>query len=135
VHILIAFLIEKSAVSLMTIKKPTSDDVKILHFMNLTVLLIGAMANSWYKIWQPVVSCTPLFMALIVFLKLISYALVNADLRHLSFIGRAVEKPTQHVDDTNFDPNSVLFPDNIQMTNLIYFILAPTLVITEFLFL
>lgn len=90
-HILVAFWIETIAVDLMTVQAPTHTDVKSLHKINCTVLIIGSMLNSWFNISHPVVSGTPLFMSVVVLLKLISYALVNADLRDAALTGRLIE--------------------------------------------
>jgi diacylglycerol O-acyltransferase-1 len=72
-------------------------------------------------------SGAPLTLALISFLKLISYALVNADLRNLHLSGRKMER-SKYMDDPNFDPNQVPYPSNVSFGNLVYFIFAPTLV-------
>ena len=127
-HILVAFWIESIAVSSMTVSKPTNSSTKGFHILNLTALLVLAMANSWVNIWHPMISVTPLIIALTVFLKLISYSLVNADLRNIHLTGRKIEKATRYWDDASFDPNAIPFPSNITLSNLGYFILAPTLV-------
>jgi diacylglycerol O-acyltransferase-1 len=85
------------------------------------------MANSWFNIWHPFLSAAPLTIALIAFLKLISYVLVNGDLRGLHMSGRKWEK-SKYMDDDTFDPTSLPYPKNITLGNLLYFIFAPTLV-------
>ena len=114
----------------MTPKSPTSTDIKIYHICNLLALLMISILNSWYCIWHPFVSCAPLFAALIVFLKLISYALVNGDLRNVHLSGVKIET-SKYLDDVNFDLNSLPYPRNITLGNLAYFIFAPTLVINN----
>jgi diacylglycerol O-acyltransferase-1 len=72
-------------------------------------------------------SGAPLTIALISFLKLISYTLVNADLRNLHLAGKKMER-SKYMDDPNFDPNQVPYPSNVTLGNLTYFMFAPTLV-------
>ena len=90
-HILVAFWIETIAVDLMTVQAPTHTDVKSLHKINCTILIIFSMLNSWFNIRHPLISGSPLFISVVVLLKLISYALVNADLRDAALSGRLIE--------------------------------------------
>ena len=55
------------------------------------------MLNSWFNISHPLISGTPLFFSVVVLLKLISYALVNADLRDASLTGRLIELKEEYM--------------------------------------
>ncbi|RUS12434.1 hypothetical protein BC937DRAFT_87928, partial [Endogone sp. FLAS-F59071] len=87
----------------------------IVHAVNLTFLMIYPSYIIYRKIYHPLVGSSMLFIALILIMKLISYSLVNRDLRTLFTQGKLV---------TEYD---VVYPDNVTIGNLIYFWWAPTL--------
>lgn len=81
------------------------------------------------------ISASTLFSATILMLKLISYALVNADMRRetaLKIIPKRCEEPSskdaQLQNDDGFDVEQTPYPSNITLGNLLYFVFCPTLV-------
>jgi diacylglycerol O-acyltransferase 1 len=76
---------------------------------------------SYFLIWQPFASFLPLTTAIILFLKLISFACVNDDLwNQARLLQKAKEKDARL-------PIQVLYPNHLSFYSFLYFIVAPTL--------
>ncbi|KAI8926286.1 MBOAT, membrane-bound O-acyltransferase family-domain-containing protein, partial [Entophlyctis helioformis] len=142
VPILVAFLIEKwaayaSSASIRTGIAPSLPAARVLNTVNVCAALFVPAWISWSMIWSPVSASAPLFTSIVLFLKLVSYALVNSDLRresvlkvHLSPVQDDTSFTPTPLTDTSgekFDPNHCPYPANITLNNLVYFCLAPTL--------
>eukprot|EP00842_Homolaphlyctis_polyrhiza_P004119 jgi/Hompol1/4708/HPOL_002298-RA len=108
-----------------------------LHTINTTIALVVPTWISWSLIWHPAASSAPLFASVILFLKLISFALVHADLRsdalHRGFI-KPIEddssfdpQPLTDEHSETFDPKKCPYPHNVTINNIVYFCFAPTL--------
>ncbi|RUP48241.1 hypothetical protein BC936DRAFT_144796 [Jimgerdemannia flammicorona] len=86
-----------------------------LHIVNLTFLMVYPSYIIYNKIYHPIVGSAMLLIALVLLLKLISYFLVNRDLRLL------------YVQNKTVTDYTIAYPDNITVSNLTYFWFAPTL--------
>ncbi|KAJ3282674.1 hypothetical protein HK104_010780 [Borealophlyctis nickersoniae] len=132
-----SYRIEKWATADPLPDRPTRYRVKILHTVNITLLISIPTAISWFCIDNPAISSLPLFAATVLFLKLISYALVCADLRreHAFKIfpkreedeGAQQAKLKHEEGDVPFTGEEITYPDNITFSNMLYFIFVPTL--------
>ncbi|KAJ3121578.1 hypothetical protein HK098_003583 [Nowakowskiella sp. JEL0407] len=142
VSILIAFVVEK-----VELWRDNRGRVIGWVFNSIRILCCGYVIGvptwiSWYKIIHPGVSVFPLFLATILFLKLISYFLVNHDLRlesphskkksttfrFFSSTQHSLASPTSpSATNASGEAEEVRYPDNITLYNLMYFVLAPTL--------
>ncbi|KAJ2906855.1 hypothetical protein MKZ38_010353 [Zalerion maritima] len=94
-----------------------------LHMVNITAALGFTTYCVYFEIRHPLIGTLTELHAIIVWLKTVSYAFTNRDLRH------AYLHPTR--DDRRQVPslyNSCQFPNNINFSNLCYFWWAPTLV-------
>lgn len=142
----------------MSANRPTGIYVKLAQISNIAICFFFPTVISWYFIWNPVshnlihslllstshrfqkaISALTLFGATILMLKLISYALVNGDLRReagLSVPPARVKEPTSNEASLrpgdNFNIHEISYPDNITPKNLLYFIFCPTLVCIQF---
>lgn len=99
--------------------------VDLLSAINCVLVITIPTLISWFKITHPLISGIPLSASTILFLKLVSYSLVNRDLK------RNVER-VRDVDATSFEIGdavlgSVAYPQNLRLSDLFYFIAAPTL--------
>ncbi|EGF82147.1 hypothetical protein BATDEDRAFT_34607 [Batrachochytrium dendrobatidis JAM81] len=110
--------------------------IQAVHAANISATIIVPTWISWSFIWHPVTSSIPLFLATTLFLKLISYALVNADLRHdvskdksktAEDMVSLKHQPLTGGHSQNVDANIIPYPENINLDNMLYFIVAPTL--------
>ncbi|KAI9491672.1 putative diacylglycerol O-acyltransferase [Zychaea mexicana] len=87
------------------------------HVTHLTFLISYPSYIVYTKIYHPLVGSAVVIISLITFLKLISYVLVNRELRQLYVSGQT---------DDYHDENA-RYPNNIHLGNLMYFFFAPTL--------
>ncbi|KAJ7538109.1 hypothetical protein O6H91_11G034500 [Diphasiastrum complanatum] len=92
---------------------------RLLHLINCSVAIIYPvyvieMVNSGL-----VPGVLLMLIAITGWLKLVSYAHTNADIRRLALVG---EKP-----ETPIDATVIKYPDNITLANMTYFLVAPTL--------
>ncbi|KAF7197537.1 Diacylglycerol O-acyltransferase 1C [Pseudocercospora fuligena] len=95
--------------------------IAISHALNATFMLVFASYITYYHIHNPGLGTITELHAVVVWLKVCSYALTNRDLRHAYL---------------HSDPNASLpalykscpYPSNINFKNLSYFWWAPTLV-------
>ncbi|PUU72284.1 MBOAT, membrane-bound O-acyltransferase family-domain-containing protein [Tuber borchii] len=92
--------------------------IALAHVVNATLSLGVANWVVYYRIHHPLIGTFCEFHAVIVWLKQISYALTNRDLRDAFLEGAPTPKIYQ----------SCPYPQNITVRNLCYFWWAPTLV-------
>jgi len=90
----------------------------VFHCMHLLFLMIYPSYIVYTKIYHPMVGSAALVIALILFLKLTSYALVNRELREM-YLSDNTEAPASN--------SSHKYPNNISPFNILYFWWAPTL--------
>ncbi|CAI4217912.1 unnamed protein product [Parascedosporium putredinis] len=141
-HLLIAYLIESVAASqAIGLKRqgkgrkdgPSAEEaakfrktwitVAWLHSINVVSILAYTSWVVYYHIHHPLIGTATELHAIIVLLKTYSYALTNRDLRHAYLHPRA--------DGLASIPELYAqcpYPNNITMSNLVYFWWAPTLV-------
>mmetsp|Transcript_50142 Transcript_50142/g.55953 ORF Transcript_50142/g.55953 Transcript_50142/m.55953 type:complete len:739 (+) Transcript_50142:89-2305(+) len=93
-----------------------------LHVINTNLSLLLPMIIVWKYIYHPVNGGILLMSATVLWMKLVSYAHANADLRN--FPHRNVENIVQNADE---DSTFLCYPCNITITNIYYFWFAPTL--------
>lgn len=79
---------------------------------NISGLLLAPTWIVWTHMYHPLLGFIVLFIPLVLSMKIISYHLVNAELRQLKVPGLYPQCP---------------YPSNITLSNLLYFMLAPTL--------
>lgn len=143
-HLLLAYLIELVAAahalqSRGRTKKrdgtssPTEDQLKkfqrtwkmiwVAHAINVTIALVFTTYVVYYYIHHPLIGTLTEVHAIIVWLKTASYAFTNRDLRH------AYLHPVKgELDALPEIYRSCPYPNNITISNLVYFWWAPTLV-------
>ncbi|KAH8724345.1 MBOAT, membrane-bound O-acyltransferase family-domain-containing protein [Phaeosphaeriaceae sp. PMI808] len=95
--------------------------VAFFHSVNATLNLYIATKYVYYDIYHPGIGTMCEFHAVIVFLKCVSYALTNRDLRH-AYLHPKQADPLPELYKT------CPYPQNINFNNLCYFWWAPTLV-------
>lgn len=98
----------------------------IFHHINAHTCLLLACWVVWELIDNPFTAAALLFHASITWMKLLSYALANEDYRAMS-IDDSTATLEALVKDLDDDALDVTYPQNITLTNLYYFWLAPTL--------
>jgi diacylglycerol O-acyltransferase-1 len=91
------------------------------HTVNISCTILVSSYISYFLIWQPVASFLPLTTAIVLFLKLISFACVNDDLWNQALLLKEAKKNDGEVE------GQVLYPHNLSMNGYVYFLLAPTL--------
>lgn len=79
---------------------------------NISGLLLVPTWIVWTHMYHPLLGFIVLFIPLVLSMKIISYHLVNAELRQLKMPGLYPKCP---------------YPSNITISNLLYFMMAPTL--------
>ncbi|KAJ2964686.1 hypothetical protein NQZ79_g463 [Umbelopsis isabellina] len=126
VSITSAYLIEVAMAKIAIYIKEQKLDVKqkmmyietlsaVFHSIHLLFLMIYPSYIVYTKIYHPMVGSAALVIALILFLKLISYSLVNRELRQMYLEGNS---ETQEASK---------YPRNITVFDILYFWWAPTL--------
>lgn len=95
--------------------------VALAHGVNATLNLVVATTVVYYYIHHPGIGTLCEVHAVIVWLKVCSYAFTNRDLRH-AMISPSASAPLPEI------YASCPYPRNITMSNLVYFWWAPTLV-------
>lgn len=93
-----------------------------VHAMNATFMLVVATCVVYYKIHNPGLGAFSEFHAVIVWLKVCSYALTNRDMRRAMLNRDPVKAALPDLYKT------CPYPNNITFNNLSYFWWAPTLV-------
>ena len=96
--------------------------IAFAHGLNATIMLVFSTFAVYYEIHNPALGTITELHAVIVWLKVCSYAFTNRDLRHamLNRDPTAVALPDLY--------KSCPYPNNITIRNLCYFWWAPTLV-------
>ncbi|KAI7897929.1 MBOAT, membrane-bound O-acyltransferase family-domain-containing protein [Cokeromyces recurvatus] len=128
ISLIISFMLEFGMSKLATTAKDAKPDflkkltilervVAVTHLCHLLFLLTFPSYIIYTQIYHPVVGSSVLFICLIAFLKLTSYALVNHELRQ-SYVAKKSEE---------FYTEDASYPNNINIKNLLYFFFAPTL--------
>ena len=110
---------------LLSTKRVPNDWGLLLHHLNAHTSLIVACWVVWFLIDNPFIGATLLFHVVILWMKLLSYALANEDYR-LSAEDSAATLVAL-VKDLDDDAATVTYPSNVTLTNLYYFWMAPTL--------
>lgn len=93
-----------------------------IHAFNATLMLVVATYVVYYKIHNPGIGAFSEFHAVIVWLKVCSYALTNRDLRRAMLNRDPIKAALPDL------YKSCPYPNNITIKNLSYFWFAPTLV-------
>lgn len=97
--------------------------VWIAHAINVTIALVATSYVVYYHIHHPLIGTLTEMHAIIVWLKTASYAFTNRDLRH------AFLHPVKgELDALPEIYKKCPYPNNITISNLVYFWWAPTLV-------
>ncbi|KAI9022998.1 MBOAT, membrane-bound O-acyltransferase family-domain-containing protein [Phycomyces nitens] len=127
ISLLVEYSMAKLAIKAKEAKESNPEFVKKLatlervafatHVTHLVFLLMFTSFIVYTKIYHPMAGSSALFLSLITFLKLTSYALVNQELREAYVEG----KP-----DEFYDADTA-YPNNISAKNLLYAFFAPTL--------
>lgn len=95
--------------------------VAFAHTINATLSLLITTLVVYNKIFHPLIGTLCELHAIIVWLKICSYAFTNRDLRHaLLHPGSTAALPDIYT--------TCLYPRNVSLNNIIYFWWAPTLV-------
>lgn len=94
--------------------------IALAHGINATLSLVIASFVVYYHIHHPGIGTLCELHAVVVWLKVCSYALTNRDLRHASLSGSHASIPELYA--------SCPYPQNVTFSNLSYFWWAPTLV-------
>lgn len=100
---------------------PTWHLIALAHGINATLNLCVASYVVYYHIYHPGIGTICELHAVIVWLKVCSYALTNRDLRHALLI----QAPSSSIPELY---KSCPYPQNISLGNLSYFWFAPTLI-------
>ncbi|KAI8820258.1 MBOAT, membrane-bound O-acyltransferase family-domain-containing protein [Fimicolochytrium jonesii] len=133
--ILVAYTLQILAHSEMR-KGATSSYITMCNVINIAAAIGIPTFLSWSYIWHPALSALNLIGATILTLKLISYVLVNSDLRSESFYkvapARRHEPTSQDAslaaeEEKRFDVDQTPYPTNLTLGNLLYFVFCPTL--------
>jgi diacylglycerol O-acyltransferase-1 len=139
IHLVAAVKIELEANQLVQKGMADHPKIRIWHILNIALTAGIPTLIVWFLIDSPVAGSAGLFFPTILSLKLVSYALVNHDLRQEAVdcldknngettpSTAATPTDAHHPDEIPFDPNAVLYPDNLTLNNIFYFWLAPTL--------
>lgn len=117
--ILAALYIEKQTAA----KKFTEKQSVWLHSGNLVGVLGVPCLIVHLAHTNPQSAITFLFLAAILWLKLVSYFLANRDYRRMFVNG----EPTAEIVEGVPPAESVSYPDNLTVKDMAYFIVAPTL--------
>ena len=101
------------------------------HFVLMTTLLGVYMGFVWIFKPHPVAGMILITLMTIMFLKLTSYGVVNDHLRE-----RLWERKAQQIKSADTSTQTAIpwfkqYPDNINLNDIYYFVLAPTLVYEE----
>jgi diacylglycerol O-acyltransferase-1 len=146
-HLAISVLVERRAALTPFTEAEESATIR-LHIANLVFQISIPTVIVYFFVKHPLPGMVALFLPTILFLKLISYVLVNKELRRerddklrrdqgidVLKSPRPAEDPAKDAldhalldpDAPPFDPAAVKYPDNLTLGNIGYFWLAPTL--------
>ncbi|KAK9719086.1 hypothetical protein K7432_005035 [Basidiobolus ranarum] len=125
INVLVAFSIEKIALILSnTLPKNLANSqfpspyryiISGLHIANILCSIVLPSYICYTQVYHPALSTIVLFMACALMMKLISYYLVNRDMRDALFSGQPI------------DSYDVSYPNNITLKDAFYFWFVPTL--------
>ena len=101
--------------------KSTWRNIALAHGINATLSLLVTTLTVYYYIHHPMIGTISEVHAIIVWLKICSYAFTNRDLRHAMLKTGAEQSLPELYKDTPY-------PKNITISDLSYFWWAPTLV-------
>jgi len=119
VHILIAYLLEK-----LILKEYISEKfLTICSVINTGVLILFPIVYVYLSNIPIVSGIILLSISIIIFLKTISYTLVNRDFRTLE----KNDKPCYEPDVEVIYKNLIIYPNNVNLSNLYYFMICPVL--------
>jgi diacylglycerol O-acyltransferase 1 len=96
----------------------------ILHHLNAHSFLLFSCWIVWVHIPNPFTGATLLFHVVILWMKLLSYALANEDYRMSKDSAATLEALVKDLDPGVLNTT---YPSNITLSNLYYFWMAPTL--------
>eukprot|EP01127_Copromyxa_protea_P010395 TRINITY_DN2530_c0_g2_i2.p1 TRINITY_DN2530_c0_g2~~TRINITY_DN2530_c0_g2_i2.p1 ORF type:complete len:310 (+),score=19.80 TRINITY_DN2530_c0_g2_i2:70-999(+) len=120
IHVLVAFFLEKWAVG----NKHKEQLVHWGNIINVSLCVLIPCTCVYYARIGPVGGAALLALAFVLFMKLISYNLVNRDFRHDYWKGKAVPEAISE----RCRESLVTYPQNLTFSNLYYFLAAPVLV-------
>jgi len=124
------FIVAAYLIEFLLSRKQLSESLGMtLHHVNCHSILLVLTTIVWYQIESPAVGAFLLFYATITWMKLISYACANEDYRLAIKAGdvHAMEASLSLLSNLEQDEESIVYPQNITISNLYYFWLAPTL--------
>jgi len=98
-----------------------------LHILVIVLSLALPIGVIKYTRPHPFSSLLLLFQACVLFLKLVSYVVVNKDYRLAYQAGKPITDDIKHI-DLSEEINIKKYPDNLTIGNLLYFLFAPTLI-------
>ncbi|AOW03760.1 YALI0D07986p [Yarrowia lipolytica CLIB122] len=147
-HILMAYAIESAAKLLFLSSKHHYMAVGLLHTMNTLSSISLLSYVVYYYLPNPVAGTIVEFVAVILSLKLASYALTNSDLRKAAIHAQKLDKTQDDNEKESTSSSSssddaetladidvipayyaqLPYPQNVTLSNLLYFWFAPTLV-------
>jgi diacylglycerol O-acyltransferase-1 len=110
---------------LLSTKRLFNSAGMLLHHINAHTGLLVACGVVWELIDNPFIGATLLFHGVILWMKLLSYALANEDYRTSTDDCAATLEAL--VTDLDKDASDTLYPKNVTLANLYYFWMAPTL--------
>ncbi len=110
---------------LLSTKQVSNRFGMLLHHVNAHTCLLVACWVVWVSIDNPFIGATLLFHVVILWMKLLSYALANEDYRTSTEDSAATLEAL--VTDLDEDALSQTYPSNITLANLYYFWMAPAL--------
>lgn len=96
----------------------------ILHQINTHSSLVIPSALVWQAVDNPLLGSTLLFVSLITWMKLVSYMRANEDYR----LSGPTESGLSLVQNLDLEEEDMMYPQNVTISNLLYFWCAPTLV-------
>jgi diacylglycerol O-acyltransferase-1 len=100
--------------------------VRILYVVHILSLLLIPITLIYTLTPHPLASMIATIILVILFMKLVSYSIVNHSLRATKFVERF--KAYESGEKLN---STLLYPHNITLADIYYFLLAPTLVYEE----
>lgn len=94
-----------------------------LHQINAHSSLVIPILLVWQAVDNPLLGSTLLFVSLITWMKLVSYVRANEDYR----LSGPTESGLSLVQNLDLDEEELVYPQNVTVSNLLYFWCAPTL--------
>jgi len=111
-------------IELMLSKKKLNETVgMILHQINTHSTLAVPSVLVWTHVDNPLLGSTLLFVTLITWMKLVSYMRANEDYR----LSPSESTSLSLVQNLDAEDEDLAYPQNVTLSNLLYFWCAPTL--------